>query len=397
MTIYSVSQVTAYLREILEEDYELQALAVRGEISNSQRAASGHWYFTLSDRGAQLRCVLWRTQAEHILHSPTDGASYVVHGRISLYEERGELQLYVLDLQPEGEGTLYQQFMEIKNRLEQEGLFDAERKRAIPAYPNAIGIVTSPEAAALQDVMQVLRRRFPCARILLCPATVQGANAAASMIQALAQLVADGRPEVIILCRGGGSMEDLWPFNDEGLTRAVAHCPIPVVTGIGHETDFSLVDFAADLRAPTPSVAAELVTPDGESLLNTLQKSKIALKRRIREYLHDSANRLQLRQDRLQRASPLQKINASRQSIDDLRALQAILIRRMFTLQRERVHNRRLRLEGNNPSSILHRGYAYITRVEDGRQIERASALQGGERLNLNFYDGVRQAKAMEE
>lgn len=397
MTIYSVSQVTAYLREILEEDYELQTLSVRGEISNTKQASSGHWYFTLKDREAQLRCVLFRTQAEHILHSPIDGASYIVHGRVSLYEERGDLQLYIQDLQPEGAGALYQQFMEIKTRIEREGLFDSERKRSIPTYPNAIGIVTSSESAALQDVLQVLRRRFPCARVLLSPSAVQGADAASTLIQALARLVADGRPDVIILCRGGGSIEDLWPFNDEHLTRAVARCPIPIITGVGHETDFTLVDFAADLRAPTPSVAAEFATPDREGLMSALQESEFDLKQRIREKLLVSATRLQYIMDQLQRSSPSQKINAFRQSIDEMRALHTILIRRRFALQHEKVHNRLLRLEGNNPSSILNRGYVYITRVEDGRHIDRASAIHGGEWLDLNFYDGVRRAQVIEE
>ena len=296
MSIYTVSQVTAYLRDILEEDYDLQSLSVRGEISNTIQASSGHWYFTLKDAHSQLRCVLWRTQAQDILDRPVDGTSFIVSGHISLYQARGDVQLYVSDLIPDGLGNLFQQFLEIKNRLESEGLFDQEKKLSIPSYPKAIGIVTSLDAAALQDVLHVLDRRFPCADLILSPATVQGQSAAQSLIHALDRLVIDGRAKVIIICRGGGSMEDLWSFNDENLVRAVAHCPIPIVSGVGHETDFTMVDFAADIRAPTPSAAAELITPDGMALRSTLKDWESALKARLQKQINESTNRLRQQQ-----------------------------------------------------------------------------------------------------
>lgn len=397
MTIYSVSQVTAYLREILEEDYDLQSLSVRGEISNTTRAASGHWYFTLKDTHSQLRCVLWRNQAQEISLEPKEGASFIVTGRISLYEARGDLQLYVSNLKPEGLGTLYQQFVEDKVRLEEEGLFDPKGKLPLPSFPRTIGIVTSPDAAALQDVLQVLGRRYPCAQLLLSPAPVQGSLAAPALRQALLDLATDGRSDVILLCRGGGSLEDLWPFNDEELTRAVATSPIPVVSGIGHETDFTLVDFAADLRAPTPSAAAELATPDGPALQEQLRSSAALLEQRLRQNFAIRSNRLQGLKKNLRRLSPNQRIINHRQLVDDRRLHLSVSARRRILIHRERLRGREQRLAGSNPLSILNRGYAYITRDEDGTHIVRAAAIRTGETLKLHFHDGLRRALAVEE
>ena len=397
MEIYSVSQVTTYLRDILEEDYDLQSLSVRGEISNATRATSGHWYFTLKDSQAQLRCVLWRNQALQQSHEPREGASFIVNGRISLYEARGDLQLYVSSLQPAGLGALYQQFMESKARLDAEGLFDPERKLPLPPYPRAIGIVTSPDAAALQDIRQVLGRRYPCAQLILSPSPVQGATAAPKLRQALLALIADDRAEVILLSRGGGSLEDLWPFNDEDLARAVAASPVPIVSGVGHETDFTLVDFAADLRAPTPSVAAELATPDAPALRDQLRHHQAALAQRLQHYLVQRSGMLRELGRGLQRHSPRQRIGNYRQLVDDRRAQLTTSARRRLAIYRERARGREQRLAAINPLSILSRGYAYITRAADGTQVVRAAAIQTGEVLDLHFYDGQRRAIADEE
>ncbi len=397
MEIYSVSQVTTYLRDILEEDYDLQSLSVRGEISNATRATSGHWYFTLKDSQAQLRCVLWRNQALQQSHEPREGASFIVNGRISLYEARGDLQLYVSSLQPAGLGALYQQFMESKTRLDAEGLFDPERKLPLPPYPRAIGIVTSPDAAALQDIRQVLGRRYPCARLILSPSPVQGATAASKLRQALLALIADGRAEVILLSRGGGSLEDLWPFNDEELARAVAASPVPIVSGVGHETDFTLVDFAADLRAPTPSVAAELATPDAPALRDQLRHHQAALAQCLQHYLVQRSGMLRELGRGLQRLSPRQRIGNYRQLVDDRRAQLTTSARRRLAIYRERARGREQRLAAINPLSILNRGYAYITRAADGAQVVRATAIQTGEVLDLHFHDGQRRAIADEE
>ena len=397
MAVYSVSQVTAYLRDILEEDCDLQSLSVRGEISNTTRAASGHWYFTLKDSQAQLRCVLWRNQADQQQHEPREGASFIVTGRVSLYEARGDLQLYVSGLQPVGLGALYQQFMESKIRLEAEGLFDPERKLPLPPYPHTIGIVTSPDAAALQDMRQVLDRRYPCAQLLLSPSPVQGATAAPALRQALLALIADSRAEVILLSRGGGSLEDLWPFNDEELARAVAASPVPIVSGIGHETDFTLVDFAADLRAPTPSAAAELATPDGPALREQLRHHQTTLVQRFRHHLAQQSSILRELGRGLQRHSPRQRIGNYRQLVDDRRAQLTADARRRFTIYRERARGREQKLAAINPLSILSRGYAYVTRVVDGTQVIRASTIQAGEVLDLHFQDGRRRTTANEE
>ena len=397
MTAYTVSQVTAYLREILEEDYDLQSLTVYGEASNVVHATSGHWYFSLKDAHAQLRCILWRSQAEELTHLPKEGASFILYGRISLYEVTGTIQLYVNALEPLGLGALYQQFLADKERLQEEGIFDSERKLPLPPYPRTIGIVTSRDAAALQDVLQVLGRRYPCANLLLSPAMVQGPAAASALQRALSLLIEDGRADLILLCRGGGSLEDLWPFNEESLARAVAASPIPIVTGVGHETDFTLVDFAADLRAPTPSAAAEIITPDSQTLRHELQKMEASLMLRLQQQLTTHANRLRALSLRKQKLSPQQRIQHHRQYVDDRQHQLALRTRQFLQMRRSKIESHRHRLAGNSPNSILNRGYAYISRPDDGSHIGSANSIQTGERLNLHFHDGQRLARAVEE
>lgn len=395
MEVYSVSQVTTYLREILEEDYDLQSLSVRGEISNASRASSGHWYFTLKDAGSQLRCVLWRSQAALLAQNPEDGASCIVSGRISLYEARGDLQLYVSDLQAAGRGELFRQYLESKARLQAAGVFDEEWKQPLPPYPRAIGIVTSPEAAALQDIRQVLRRRYPCARLILSPAPVQGAQAAPALRRALLALIAEKRADVILICRGGGSLEDLWPFNDEALARAVAESPLPIISGIGHETDITLVDFAADLRAPTPSAAAELATPDGPALRETIQTQRAVMNQRIEQLVAGHQRRLNEQHRALRRNSPAQRIRNFRQLVDDRRARIAYLQRQQLATWRERLRARLLQLDAVNPRAVLGRGYAYVTRAADGLHMNRAADLRPDETIDLHFQDGRRRARTV--
>jgi len=258
---WSVSELTRYLRHLLESDDRLQDLWVQGEISNFSRPASGHLYFTLKDSGASLRCVMWKTEAARNRVPLQDGMSIEAHGKISIYEPGGQYQFYADLIRPAGEGALYAEFLRLKALLEAEGLFDAARKRPLPQFPRKIGIVTSATGAALRDMLNVLRRRLPLAEVVLAASPVQGAEAPPNLVLALQKLNAVVRPDVILLARGGGSIEDLWAFNDENVVRAVAASQAPVISGVGHETDFTLVDFAADLRAPTPTAAAELATP----------------------------------------------------------------------------------------------------------------------------------------
>ena len=258
---WTVSTLTHYLRELLESDASLQGVWVQGEISNLSRPSSGHIYFTLKDSGASLRCVMWRGEAVRLRFAVQDGLAVEAHGNISLYEAGGQYQLYVDSIGPIGEGALYQEFVRLKALLEAEGLFNTARKRSIPQFPRKIGIVTSPSGAALRDVLNTLRRRLPLAEVVLAPTPVQGDEAAPAIVSALQNLNRVCTPDVILLARGGGSIEDLWAFNDERVVRAIVGSVAPVITGIGHETDFTLADFASDLRAPTPTAAAELATP----------------------------------------------------------------------------------------------------------------------------------------
>ena len=260
--IWTVGELTTYIREMFELDYRLQDVEVTGELSNFTRAASGHLYFTLKDGAAQIKCVMWRTQAERLRFRPAEGDAILARGRISVYEVAGVYQLYAESLQPAGRGDLAVAFERLKESLAAEGLFDAEHKQPLPRWPRKIGIVTSSGAAALRDILTVLQRRNPFVAVLIAPTLVQGELAPAQIVRALRWL--DGRDDIdtIIIARGGGSIEDLWAFNDERVARAVFTARHPVISGIGHETDFTITDFVADLRAPTPSAAAELAVPD---------------------------------------------------------------------------------------------------------------------------------------
>jgi exodeoxyribonuclease VII large subunit len=258
---WSVTELTRRVRLLLDTDPELQDAWVQGELSNLSRPASGHVYFTLKDSGASLRCVMWKTDAARLRVAVQDGMAVEAHGHVSVYEAGGQYQLYVDTLKPAGEGALYAEFLRLKALLEAEGLFDAARKRSIPDLPRRIGIVTSATGAALRDILNTLRRRLPLLEVVLAASPVQGDEAPAALALALAELNRVAEPDVILLARGGGAIEDLWAFNDERVVRAVIASRAPVICGVGHETDFTLADFAADLRAPTPTAAAEMATP----------------------------------------------------------------------------------------------------------------------------------------
>ena len=250
--IWSVVDLTRYVRQTLETDYRLQDLWVKGEAFNVSRPSSGHLYFTLKDSEASLRCVMWRSEVADLTALPRDGEAIEVHGRISVYEAGGQYQLYADDIRPAGIGALFEEFIRLRDRLEKEGLFDPERKRPLPEWPKRIGVVTSPTGAALRDVLNVLRRRYPLLEVILAPTAVQGDEAPGGIVSALAALNTYSDPDVILLVRGGGSIEDLWAFNDEGVARAIAASEAPVVSGVGHETDVIIADYVADVRAPTP-------------------------------------------------------------------------------------------------------------------------------------------------
>lgn len=386
--IYTISELTTLVRELIESSEPLQAVQVRGEVSNMKRYSSGHWYFTLKDGGAQLKCVMWRSQAERQRYKPEDGDQVEAQGNIGVYDAQGVYQLYTNSLKPVGQGDLYRQFEALKARLDAEGLFDPARKRPLPTFPRLIGVVTSPQAAAFQDIQNVLRRRFPLGQILLSPTAVQGAEAPAQIAAALERLNAQGQADVILLIRGGGSIEDLWAFNEEGVARAVAASRIPVVTGVGHEIDFTMVDFVADRRAPTPSAAAEIATPNLDDLWASTQGLAAALDGLMQARLSVGQTRLDSVGRTLGHLSPAGRIRTLRQRTDDLSERAGSAAAGLLRLQRERVNGRVSALEAANPAAILQRGYAIVRRAADGAPVTRAAGLEPGAALRVQFADG---------
>lgn len=388
---WTVTRLTLFLRNLIESDSVLQDVWVNGEISNLARPASGHLYFTLKDSGAALRCVMWKSSAARLRTVPQNGDAVEVHGKLGIYEVQGNYQLYVDQVQPAGEGELYREFLRLKARLEAEGLFDAGRKRPIPALPGRIGIVTSESGAALRDMLNTLRRRLPSVDLVLAPAPVQGTEAPPALIAALEQLN-QLEPDVILLARGGGSIEDLWAFNDETLARAVAGSRIPVICGVGHETDFTLCDFAADLRAPTPTAAAELATAvTSQDLQAGLEETERRLGSLIMERLEDLRTALEGFVSGLRYGSPERRLQTERQRVDESarRAVSAFL--HAQALKRAQLRGMASRLEALNPLAVLGRGYAVITRQADGGVVTRVD--QAGERMNVRVSDGVFQVR----
>lgn len=383
---------------------------VRGELSGFTRAASGHCYFNLKDAdggAASIRCAMFRRAASLLNFSPRDGQQVEVRGRVAVYEARGELQLVVESMQQQGAGALYEAFLRLKARLESRGLFDASRKRALPPHPVRVGVITSLGAAALRDVLTTLQRRAPYLQVVVYPSAVQGAEAPSALIGALQLAAHRAEVDVIILCRGGGSLEDLWAFNDEHLVRAVAASPIPIVCGVGHETDVSLADLAADLRAPTPTAAAELVAP----ALDDLQAEVDALQRRAQRAVHRQVEGAALRLDHLalRVSRPAQSLARQVHGLQSLqarreRALEAMLDRSRASLgtwsarlqlaqaaMLQRRHARlevlQSRLDALDPHRVLARGYAWVT-GEDGRPIVSATGLNPGQRVQAVWADG---------
>lgn len=388
--VYSISEINTYIRQKFEADINLQDLWLEGEISNWKQAASGHIYFTLKDRQASIRCVIWRSQVAQLLYQPQrEGEAILAHGRISVYEAGGNYQFYLDTLEPAGQGALHAQFERIKARLAAEGLFEPGLKRALPQFPQRIGIVTSPDAAALRDILNVLRRRYPVAQIILAPTQVQGEMAPPQIIKALEAIVQQ-RVEVIILARGGGSLEDLWAFNDEGVARAIAACPIPIVAGVGHETDFTIADFVADVRAPTPSAAAELISPDQVELKARLNDFRVSLVEQAQRRVTEARGRLQQMEWALEHLSPQAQINNYRQHIDSLLGIASRVVAHRLALQRQRVETLLSQLSALNPDSTLARGYAIVQKEQT--VITHPEQVISGDEVTIKVKGGAFEA-----
>ena len=365
----------------------LQAVWVRGEISNFKWHTSGHIYFTLKDEASQIKCVMFRSAAQRLRFRPDNGMQVLVGGNISVFERDGAYQLYCAEMEPAGVGALHLQYEQLKSRLAAEGLFDEALKRPLPMLPRRVGLITAATGAAVRDMVTVSRRRFPSVRLVIAPAMVQGAEAPASLIRALALLATLPEIDAIIIGRGGGSLEDLWAFNDEGLARAIRACPVPVVSAVGHETDFTIADFAADLRAPTPSAAAEIVVPSRSELLGVVEGLRLRLITLARRHVERRRLRLRGLADRPVLQRPQGRLNQDRQRLDDLVRRLGFAAGRLVQNREQRVAGLAGRLDALSPLAVLSRGYS-ITRDAQARVIRDSAAIAIGEEVEVWLHKG---------
>jgi exodeoxyribonuclease VII large subunit len=388
MQIHTVSQVTQYVKSLFDLDPMLQDLWVEGEVSNCVRSAAGHMYFTLKDAQAQIRCVLWRSQIPSLEHLPANGGAVLVHGRVSVYEAQGSYQLYVDQVQPIGTGELFLQFQMLKDRLQREGLFAAERKRPLPLFPRRLGVVTSPIGAAIRDILQVLERRYPLTEVIIAPTQVQGEEAPPQIVSAIEALNTHVDVDAIIVARGGGSLEELWAFNDERVARAIFASRAPVITGIGHETDYTIADYVADVRAPTPSAAAEMAAPDQQALRAQVLEQRTAMRqamqRRMTEARTEAAHAVSL----LRRFSPRTVVDQWRQRLDERQQRITSAYTYHLRLLRQRWDGTRLRLQALSPDSTLHRGYAIVSRRDTGAVVAQVRQVASGDAIHVRVSDG---------
>jgi exodeoxyribonuclease VII large subunit len=387
MRVVGVGEVTRYLHDLLEEDYNLQDLWVRGEVTNYSQSSNGHCYFSLKDETAILRCVLFGGRGRQI---PTlrNGMAALAHGRLSVYETRGEYQFYADAVEDAGVGALQREFEVMRTRLEAEGLFADERKRLVPPAPRVIGIVTSLAAAALQDILRTLSLRAPLLRVIIAPASVQGVGAAEQIANAIDVLNAQGEAEVIIVARGGGSLEELWAFNEEPVARAIARSARPVVTGVGHESDFTIADFVADARASTPTAAATIASPDMTQWRAASAGQRLLLDELATWLVEQRAIRLEQTTERLARLHPASQIADGRRSLEEKeRALQRAMSH-VVLLRQERARATALRLDTLSPLKTLGRGYAIVRHAETSAVISSTRQAEQARRLRIQFADG---------
>ncbi|HEX4744480.1 MAG TPA: exodeoxyribonuclease VII large subunit [Candidatus Limnocylindria bacterium] len=393
--VLRVGQLVTRLAERVQTGDEFKDLWVEGEVVQTTTSSLGHTYFTLRDTAGSLRCVLFATQAQAVTVMPRDGAKLVVHGYVELYLRDGRCQLRVDDVRAAGAGEAALRLEALRRRLEAEGLFRPERKRPLPAHPRRIGVVTSPTGAAWHDIQTVVARRDPRVELVFAGALVQGTSAVESLIAAFDGLARVRGLDAVILARGGGAPEDLWPFNDEALVRAIARFPVPVCTGVGHESDTTLVDHVADVRAPTPSVAAELVIPDATAEVRIAQRHRQRIDARMHAAIESRRRRLLAAGRLLERRAPAARVAAFRQRLDEDRRTLDRAVARLVPHRRQRAASARRRLEALSPLAVLGRGYA-IVEGGDGRVRADARSLRAGEDVRLRMRDGRAGARVTE-
>ncbi|HHT36877.1 MAG: exodeoxyribonuclease VII large subunit [Candidatus Wallacebacter cryptica] len=370
--VISVSDLTKMIKQQLEQPM-FSYLAVEGEISNFKHHTSGHMYFTLKDERSRIKAVMFRSRNAGLNFKPKDGDTVIVVGSIGVYEPNGEYQIYLEQMLPQGVGALHIKFEELKKRLAEEGLFAQERKKPLPYLPRRIGIITSPTGAAVRDCISVIRRRYPSMDILIIPAIVQGDEGPRSITAAL-EIAAAQNLDIIILTRGGGSIEELWSFNDESVARAIAACPIPVISGVGHETDFTIADFAADLRAPTPSAAAEIAVPDYEQLVDAVEQLTSRLSSGLKKLINEKRQAVEYLTHRRVFLQPEERINREHQKLDELSAKISTLISHRLSMTKQNFVNLADKLDSLSPLAVLGRGYAVCQKLDqslvtDPRQV----------------------------
>ena len=388
----SVTDVNKYIKMLLTGDDLLSSVAIRGEISNFKRHSSGHLYFTLKDSGSEIAAVMFRGDTGRLAFVPTDGMRVVAYGNIDVYERSGRYQVYVRSMIADGIGAMAEAYERLRRRLEAEGLFSEEGKRPIPKFPKCIGVITAPTGAAIRDILNITGRRYPQAKILIYPSLVQGADAPASLRTGLELLNAHGECDVIIIGRGGGSMEDLWGFNDEALVRAVAASEIPVISAVGHETDFTLCDFAADKRAPTPSAAAEIATPDSATLDEWVTGAAGRLHKNMTAVINNRWQAVDARESALSLRSPEVRLDRMKEGLGRYRDRLDAAIDKKLRHRDGEYKALAQKLSALDPLAVLGRGYTAL-KGEDGRIIGRVSELCEGQRIRLIMADGHADAE----
>lgn len=390
----SVTQINLYIKDVIASNDILCDVLVKGELSNFKAHSSGHMYMSLKDEGGVMRAVMFRSAAAGLNFKPQNGMKVIAHGRIGVYERDGQYQLYIDNMQQEGQGDLYVAFEQLKIKLAAEGLFEPAHKMPIPKYPKKVGVVTAPTGAAIRDIINVLTRRFSYADIVLYPVLVQGENSAASIVEAINYFNRTDMADVLIVGRGGGSIEDLWSFNEEVVARAIYESHIPIISAVGHEIDFTISDFVADLRAPTPSAAAELAVP---SQLELNEKFNNVYRRIYQQAMRKVENGRMLLEgckDRPAFKEPLRAIDDERQYIDNLRHMFETACKNALTLKKQKLAQGVAKLDGLSPLGTLTRGYS-LAKSEDGKVIKSVKQVKAGDKINVTLSDGEFAAEVL--
>ena len=387
--VITVSQLNFYLKSLIDNDSNLRFVFLEGEISNlTDHYSSGHIYFSLKDEKSVVKAVMFSYAAKNLKFQPKNGMKVILRARVSVYEPSGQYQLYVEDMQPDGVGALSLQFEQLKEKLSKEGLFDKSHKKPIPVFPQTVGVITSPTGAAVRDILNIIGRRCSFVDIVMCPVLVQGENAASQLTSAIKRFSDNNIADVIIIGRGGGSQEDLWAFNDEGLARAIFECNTPVISAVGHETDFTICDFVSDLRAPTPSAAAELAVPDRVELLNELSAQKQYLSALMDKKLltleRSLSNSLRL----LSAYSPIKSIEENEKELADTANRMVSLSEQLIDKNTKNLMKTASKLSALNPVSVLMRGYSYVTN-KDNKPVSSINDVSVGDKISVKVNDGT--------